>query len=558
MPSIWERAVAAYKAFREPYLVTDITDERDFSDFDARRLRYAIYWAFYENTAYRGIHTWAKRYKIEHGLYKYIRNLYNPSYRLIEFWKTHIWGGTLDPEAGGGKEQPSAIPILTENKRLRAAIAQLWQWSNWEVKKDQLTLYGAAFGDVGIKVVDNTDREKVYLQVIHPRMIQAVEVDDFGNVKGYTFEEERDDPGDSDRRVTYQEIAERDGDFVVYRTLKDGQPYPWNGIEAEWAEPYGFIPFVVIQHNDVGFDWGWSELHPIRSKVHEVDDLVSKLDDQIRKTVDAPWLFGGIDAPWLFGGIDAPTSQPETTKSTATTDRPEPGREEIPALYGEVGATAQPLVAPLDIVGTSEHINNLLEEIERDYPELQDDIWAAGSNASGRALRTARQRTEAKVRQRRPNYDNPLVRAHQMAVAIAGYRSYGEAFGGFGLDSYDQGDLDHNIAKRPVFAQDPLDDIEMDQEFWTAAKSAQDAGMPLSVFLKRKGWSEDEIAEVMEARDQQRQADDESAIVRNQGSSANALEVMGRAFRQQRGGSRGQPATEPGTGGGAEPETPPA
>ena len=93
----WRRFVAAYKAFREPYLISRFDDDAEFCDFDARRLRYAIYWAFYENTAYRKVHGWATRYKVDHGLYRYIRNIYNPAYRLGEFWKAHLWGGTLDP-----------------------------------------------------------------------------------------------------------------------------------------------------------------------------------------------------------------------------------------------------------------------------------------------------------------------------------------------------------------------------------------------------------------------------------------------------------------------------
>jgi len=33
------------------------------------------------------------------------------------------------------------------------------------------------------------------------------------------------------------------------------------------------------------------------SKFREVDDIASKLDDQIRKMVDAPWLFIGMTKP---------------------------------------------------------------------------------------------------------------------------------------------------------------------------------------------------------------------------------------------------------------------
>ncbi|GAG44503.1 unnamed protein product, partial [marine sediment metagenome] len=49
-----------------------------------------------DQSAYRDIHTWATAYRKQYALYKYIRPIYNPSYRLGEFWKTHLFGGLLD------------------------------------------------------------------------------------------------------------------------------------------------------------------------------------------------------------------------------------------------------------------------------------------------------------------------------------------------------------------------------------------------------------------------------------------------------------------------------
>ena len=113
MASLRDRVVAAYKAFREPYLVSEpATADDDFSDHEARKLRYAIFWSFYENSAYRNVHSWSTQYRIDYGLYRYIRNIYNPAYRLGEFWKAHLWGGMLDPGAGDGEGVESALPIV--------------------------------------------------------------------------------------------------------------------------------------------------------------------------------------------------------------------------------------------------------------------------------------------------------------------------------------------------------------------------------------------------------------------------------------------------------------
>jgi hypothetical protein len=487
--------MAGFTAFREAYLSAGLVDtaNSDFADFDARRLRYNLYWALYENTAYRNVHSWSVLYRQQQALYKYIRGIYNPSYRLGEFWKSHLWGGRLDPDAGDGSEIPTALPIVADNQLLRPALSQLWKWSNWQINKGIASLYGAILGDVALQIVDDTERQKVYLKIVHPGIIKDVTLDDFGNVKGYEIEERRVHPYDPQRTAVYLEKASRDGDNVIYQTFMDDALFAWYGQVAEWEVPYGFVPMVMIQHNNVGLDWGWSEVHSGRPKFQEVDDLASKLSDQIRKMVDAPW---------LFAGINKPTAAPRTAGTTPTSDMPQPGREEMNALYGPSDAKAQPLVAPLDISATAQYIKELLSELERDYPELQMDIWTAGGDTSGRALRIARQRVETKVNERRPLYDDGLVRAQQMAVAIGGYRNY-EGFESFGLDSYKQGQLDHKIGERDVFKKDPFDDSEKEMAFWSAAEKAVKTGLPLMTFLKRNGWDEQELKDLEKSPEMQ-------------------------------------------------------
>jgi hypothetical protein len=490
MTSIKDRIMSGIRAFREAYLSADLVfDETDFGDFEARKLRYTLYWSYYENSAYRSlVHKWAHSYKVQYGLYKHIRSIYNPAYRLGEFWKTYLWGGKLDMTAGDGQGVPSALPILTENDKLRETIATLWRHSNWQVKKDTCTLWGSILGDVAIKVIDDPIREKVYLKIIHPGTIKALDLDPFSNIKGYTIEVERPDPRNPSRKVIYREVAFRDGDNVVYQTYLDNDLYAWDGEEPEWAEPYGFIPMVFIKHNDVGFDWGWSEFHSAHPKFREVDDIASKLSDQIRKMVDSAWLLSGVQKP-TRGKQNADTSD------SLPTGNPETSREEIPAFYGPIGASATPLVTPLDIGATTAYLASLLKILEQEYPELSSDIHNVTGDISGRALRINQMPTENKVKERRPNYDDALMRVHQMAVAIGGFRGY-TGFKGFDLDSYGSGTLDHQIADRPVFTKDPLDDLETEQRFWAVAKEAQANGIPIDFFLEEHGWTSERIAKV--------------------------------------------------------------
>ncbi len=484
------RMTAARKAFEKPDIITNPLDiDSDWNSYNGRRLRYDIFWAFYENTQYDEVQSsfrqWVSQYKTKYGLYKYIRSIYNPAYRLGEFWRSHIWAGSS-----------SAIMdyfIYGDNAnedQLRDAISQIWIASNWEIRKDILPLYGSVMGDVGLLIVDDIERGKVYFNIVNPGNIVYVEKDEIGNIKGYEIQEERNDPRTHlEQTVTYTEIALRDGENVEFTTLLDGEPYPWNGESSSWARPYGFVPMVIIQHNDVGLEWGWSEIGPGQSKFREVDDVTSKLDDQIRKLVDSPWLIAGASKP-----SSGPTVTETSLTGTAALNRPQPGREEVPMIYADVNASATPLVADLPISDTSQHIGTIIKEIERDYPELRlmSLLNEDAGNISGRALEIARQPSESKIKERRPNYYNAMVRANQMAVAIAGFNGYNP----YNLDSYKAGQLDHAIGDIPIFTSGDFDTQELLAGKVAILKLFTDAGASLEQAAILSGFTEDEASQL--------------------------------------------------------------
>jgi hypothetical protein len=216
-----------FKAFREGFMYSGDNDLGPFSDFDARKVRYAVLWSHYENNSYRDINTWAQAYKATFGLYRYTRSIYSPAYRIAEFWKAHLWGGMLDPEAGDGISTPSALPIITDHDELRAAISQIWLWSNWQVKKNVFTLKSTVLGDGIMKEIDDVDHERVYLKSVHPGTIRNIETDETGNIKSYYIEERWPDPKRPKKTVLYGERASREGDTVLYETFMDGKPYAW-------------------------------------------------------------------------------------------------------------------------------------------------------------------------------------------------------------------------------------------------------------------------------------------------------------------------------------------
>jgi hypothetical protein len=491
MATLWQRIKMAVTAFQEGIVTADLLDSESYDDYDSRKLRYQILWAMYESTLFRDVHKWARAYRTQYGLYKSVRNIYNPTYRLVEFWKMMIWGGFLHDEA----TEEGAIPIRTANEDVRTGIKELWDASDWAVYKDIIVGWGTALGDTAIRIVDDTENKEVRIEPIHPATIKEFEYNERGDLIKYELEETRvEDVNGVETEVTYREVATLEGDLVTYETFVDEKPAPWDDQPQTWSHKYGFIPVVPIQHNDVGMTWGWAEAHPARSKINEIEDLASKLHDYVRKVVDPVWLFNfkkpKNESDMQFEG------------NTATSTRPFPEREDMPAIYvPNPNAKAQPLVTDMiDIEHTVQALQQLLTELERDFPELQMDIWTVGGYTTGTAMKTARQRVERKVQQRRPSYDKALIKSHKMALCIGGMRGI-EGYSSFSLDDYGEDTLDHYIpADRVIFEVDALEELDKKKKFWDAlidVLSQAPGQIPPKAVLQDFGWSEERIEEYL-------------------------------------------------------------
>lgn len=503
MPGIWGRLMTGIRAGVTAYRESSFSSAEmsaaaraigGWASYDARLQRYSVYWALYENSIYRDtLNLYATKLKADLGLYRHIRSIYNPAFRLGEFWATHLMGGAYDPAAGDGDETPSSLPIVTTNTAIRPAIERLWRDSNWQVGKSIWSRYGAVMGDAPLKVVDDPEKGRVSLVPIDPRKLRDFVVDSAGNIKAYALEEYRDDPLLPGQKVRYVETAERDGETVIYRTYRgEGMAlFAWDPNPAEWTVDYGFVPMVWAQHLNVGAGSGWSELHSDRSKIFEVDDQASNLSDFVRRMVNAPWVLSGAKAPEQPLSIHPNFSQASQAPPVGMTDSRTKDKQGM--LYlPDPQARPHALVTDLNIADVTANILALTDEIERDYPELRFDKLRASGDASGEALRIARQPAEAKVLARRSGYDDALVRAQMMALAIGGFRGY-DQYQGFSLDSYNAGALDHTVGPRPVFDLDEIDRISDETARATALKAMVDAGVPLASAMRRAGYKPDEI-----------------------------------------------------------------
>lgn len=465
MATIWGRVVSGLQGFKQGFLQPE--GGAGSSAFGESRLtRYDLLWALYGNAAYTDLIRVLQRYQTDRRFYRYIRGIYNPARRIVEFYVQHVAGGVLSTRPGQG-----ALPIETEIEPLRAAIGQVWQWSNWQSKKSVMVRHGAALGDSFLKIVDDTARQKAFVQVLWPGIVSAAEHDDYGNVVAYTIEYTATDDRGSYR---YKETCDK----TKFATFRDGQPFAYGDAPATWANPYGFVPMVHAMHLDLGGEWGAVPHHATMDKVHELNDQASLLNDQVRKAVNVPWAFIGVDP----GDISLTS-----------------GQDDVPILAIK-GATKnevelKALLYEIDIEHALANIQAQIEEIERDHPELTiRKLREQVRDVTGRAVRLIFDDAERLVVEARANYDDGQRRALQMAMSIAGFRGYGPEFEGMDLGTYAAGGLDFTFGERPVLPEDEAEKTQADLQRAQAAQAKMAAGVPRRQIWREMGYTDEDIA----------------------------------------------------------------
>jgi hypothetical protein len=113
---------AFVSTFNERALVP--TEYYSWDVYESRLFRYALSESYYTSTVYKAITPFAQRLKSTNDLYKYIRAIQNPVYRLVEAYVAKVYGGSIDFE----DLSTGAIPILMADDTLKEALKQLYLW----------------------------------------------------------------------------------------------------------------------------------------------------------------------------------------------------------------------------------------------------------------------------------------------------------------------------------------------------------------------------------------------------------------------------------------------
>lgn len=449
--------IAAAGAFQRAW--SDPQGMATRNDFEAQVATYEYRWHLYQNSVFDNQSTWL-RYRQRYDLYRYIRPIYNPVRRLVDFYAGIVYPGVL---ATDGKKLPDgtplAIPLASDiDPKLSAAIGQLWQWSNWQTGKNLFVRYGAALGDVAVEVVDEVDRGKVTFDILWPGLLKDLELDSTGNVKRYVIEYDAED--ENEKSYTYR----KEVDDQSIAEFKDNELYQYDpGIAAERPNPYGFAPLVWCKHTDLGGDHGSPAVRNV-NKIDELNELASHAHDRAHGVLSTPIVASGKNAQSLTDAKLQATrgaTQDDSGNQASST-----GRAQVKVIRTEEGGAMSSVDLP-----EGEALNymaKLIEEVEADHPELQMyKELRAMSQVTGPGAQSMIGDAASYIVDARANYDTQSIKLFQMSIAIAGWRAntgaWGrnltrqqQAFASYNLESYQKGDLDFEILPRPIVPQASL------------------------------------------------------------------------------------------------------
>lgn len=460
---------------------------------------YALLRLYYDsNDLYRGLTSYMH---YRQAWQESMLPLRNPAFRVVEFYASKLWPGTL----------PGALPIETavdDDEPLVAAIHQVWGWSNWGAQKQVAARQLAMLGDLFLKVVSDPARKRVFFRLIDPDHVVDFDTDE----RGYLTYIRVDIPqskrqGDRTLSYTHTEVwtkelyrrweHEHHNDTITEELGTPAEELPLSAFGID------FVPFVHIQFRDVGRARGMGAYTHALDKIDEANRQASRLHQMLFRTNKALWVVGANDTAANGSPLPAPTLTPGKDGKTA-----EWADDSILYLPGMSSMTA--LVPNINYGAALQILDAMMAEIEKDLPELAYYRIRDMNQVSGRAVQFLLSDAIDRAREARGNAEDGLVRANQMAITLA----QAARIPGFDVGRYEAGDLAHWFAERDIMPLSGLERTEEERiEAEMLAVRVNDLGVSKDAAQKRMGYTDEEVAEMALAREQDSAAAG-SAVVR--------------------------------------------
>lgn len=444
------------------------------------RQQMAILRAYYQNN---GLYALLNRELVQaNAAIPGMMPLRNPTFRIVEFYSSHLWPGSLD----------EALQIETENANLADAITRVWQWSNFQSTKQVLARDLALYGEMYIKVASDIPG-KVYFQRLDPGDVTDIELD----VRGYPtylrldIPTKNPDPAQGGI-LMHTEVWDKARDSMkiwltptATNAMPDLSAAPAVDMSMMGELGIDFIPVAHAKFRDVGDDRGQSAIMPIIDKIDEANRQATRLAQIMFRYNRALWVAtaGGLDKdgrqiPAIDVGIPEPVSVGDDTVMSL------PGASDI-----------KPLVPSVNFDAYREMLLDTMAELEQDAPEMgYSKLFQKISNdVSGVAIRMMLAPAVARVEEARGNGWMAIIRADQMAITLAQIMGLPD----FQVGTFETGDLEHQFTETDVLPLSRREEAEADLAVATAVSAKITAGWSERQALMDAGLSEADV-EIMQ------------------------------------------------------------
>ncbi len=387
-------------------------------------------------------------YKARYGLPRLMRSLFNPTTRAVDWYPGAIYPG---PEHGGDRRLiPWPEAAMQEAPAMVAAGEAALRWGGWPVAAHLWVRQTVLLGNTIIEIQDDLARRQVYPCLIHPRHVVDLALSPAGDVVRYAIAFRRTDPAGKTFLYRKEVNAER------IATFRDDEPWDPDGLGAERANPYGFVPAVWTRFRpQSGSVYGTPLILPALPKIEALNAAASAIHDYVLKFIHQGAILATNSS---VAEIQRVIGQP-TDPDQMTADR-----ESVGLWRGPADLRVWKLIDNLGLGEAVGFIERLLEEIEADLPELtvdrrlQEMAVLTGPGAE-RALGEVKKRHRAAMAE----FDLQLGRIVTMCLAIGGWRLNAgawdapggidparQAFRPFDLDTHRRGEVRVELEPRPL------------------------------------------------------------------------------------------------------------
>lgn len=279
---------------------------------------------------------------------------------------------------------------------------QVLEWSDWKTQGVLYVHYGAKFGCVGLKLIDDRVNKIARIEIVDPTMFMLV-MDNWTRKPKMSIYVSRVDEGE------FAEVI----DEKTYKTFLNGMPYKMNVVNvngqeefvAEYENSLGFIPYIQVKHIEDGSEYGECTYQNAIEQLLETNDLATQLTDIIRKHSDPKYKMTGIkkdDQNYDENGKIKPIA---ISKDNVT-------------LLPE-GVDLQAMYSDIQIADVNGVIDSIYKAVKSSIAELAFDELRGQSQISTSTVELQLIEFILKVNRCRPNYDAGIVHMMRMVGQIA-------------------------------------------------------------------------------------------------------------------------------------------